>query len=566
MFDRWKAARIQLSNAIQTFSDASSALNRRFNRSISAYPDRSNLEAHLAALDAELPSLFADNRRLDEEHARLGATRNASEKIALINKLPVDVLSRIFAIVIGWDYIDCNFGLPGESYRGAMPYAILLSSVCTTWRDIVTNTPSYWSHIDLSVISGQYSMTEYNTLCIQRSKGTPIDLHIQCKRRMEVYEPGGVKQIITPPESLHNRILASLKLILFRQESARTILLAWINYFSRLTSLSIIFYPQGGVLSAPFPEVPDQDLYSKLFRLHTLNLRGLRMDWNRATFLGLINLRLSFMDTNSCPRMDQLRTMLIASPGLRTLQLHYIELKPPELRRYDELPPVHLKDLTLLCFENIAFSQVVHLLRIIIPGKGYLCFNIKPRPAEVNYVPPVLRLVSRKFNVRTMSLHMRQSNLSGTLEQLGHTLATFKHLRTLNLSFVPLCSAKVIDIICARPESTPSGPSPHHLNLRQLRLHQCCLTAHGLRRIVSSHLISWLRMDQCHIHEEAPENHANSTFVPFRSNIPDDLRVWLGNKVSELYIDHKFKTVGGWGYSIVATDKDLPWWLSSFEA
>lgn len=571
MFEQWKITRIQLSSAIQTFCDASSALNWDIARSISTYPDRSNLEIYLEELDAELSRLSADTKSLDEECAKLSAARNSSEQVVLISKLPVDVLSRIFAILAGWGHIHCDLGLrPDRSQKDATSYPVVLSSVCSAWRHIIVNTPLFWSHIDLSVAFGRYSLTEYTRLCAQRAKATPIDLHILCEEGFEPFETGEAERMAALPEILRNRTLTSLNLALYRQDSVHPILLAWVNNFSNLTSLSVRLYSHRRIETALFPESSDRDLlYSQLSRLHTLDLRKIRLDWNQATFSGLVNLSLSNIEPNYCPTIDQLRSMLIASPGLRTIQLHSVVLPMPDSRIHGPIQPIYLEELTLLCFDCIPAGQMLYWLRTIAPGKGPLCLNVKPRTSEGELTLQVLASCGpAKYNVRTLSLHMQHSNLDGfgPQIQLGLTLALFKHVQTLNLSYVPLCGNQVIDIICAQPGDTLPGVGEmsHNSNFRQLRLQQCCLTAHGMRRIVSSHRISWLRMDQCHVHEGTLEEHP-STFVPLRSNIPDDLRLWLGNKVLELYIDHKFKVESNCGHVVAVTDKGLPWWLSPFE-
>lgn len=78
--------------------------------------------------------------------ARLKRARNCSKIVAPISRLPADVLSRIFAILVGWDDLYCDHGLePSESLKDWTSHATILSSVNAAWRNIRIESPSLWS-------------------------------------------------------------------------------------------------------------------------------------------------------------------------------------------------------------------------------------------------------------------------------------------------------------------------------------------------------------------------------------------------------------------------------------
>ncbi|KIK50937.1 hypothetical protein GYMLUDRAFT_50895 [Collybiopsis luxurians FD-317 M1] len=111
---------------------------------------------------------------------------------APVRRLPEDVLIEIFAIyadLVGNRWSD-NYSLtlyasqlPGQVPCIFSPY-LELSWICSYWRKVVFERPTFWSSFSLafSAPPNAERETELNALlsdCLSRSKDTPLDLHSQ---------------------------------------------------------------------------------------------------------------------------------------------------------------------------------------------------------------------------------------------------------------------------------------------------------------------------------------------------------------------------------------------------
>ena len=86
-----------------------------------------------------------------------------------------------------------------------VPCELVVSHVSTLWRDVVTNTPSMWSNINLS---GHYELIQ---IYLSRSKAYPLDVLIDHEFRVQSYtEVTTISDIILDEIVLHVHRLRSL--------------------------------------------------------------------------------------------------------------------------------------------------------------------------------------------------------------------------------------------------------------------------------------------------------------------------------------------------------------------
>ncbi|KAH7333596.1 hypothetical protein B0J17DRAFT_771265 [Rhizoctonia solani] len=106
-------------------------------------------------LTEELPLILSYETKIKEAKSAVSWARNYSPSIVPINVLPAEVITRIFEL-----FIEINSCIVTSQTRGYREDAeisfpnstnpIILSHVCSRWRDIALSARSIWTHIDLS--------------------------------------------------------------------------------------------------------------------------------------------------------------------------------------------------------------------------------------------------------------------------------------------------------------------------------------------------------------------------------------------------------------------------------
>ncbi|EUC55368.1 F-box-like domain protein, putative [Rhizoctonia solani AG-3 Rhs1AP] len=87
-----------------------------------------------------------------------------------VNSLPPEILFRIFHLVLSSQ--PCA--------KRDYPYPIVLSHVCSRWRDITLNSPSLWSHLDIatSQLLNRQRLYDRTELHLNQVGQLPLDLHV----------------------------------------------------------------------------------------------------------------------------------------------------------------------------------------------------------------------------------------------------------------------------------------------------------------------------------------------------------------------------------------------------
>ncbi|QRV95143.1 pyrolysin [Ceratobasidium sp. AG-Ba] len=168
--ERLLAIEPQLSQMSQTFLENCSALKS----TVSDLPsDTSALEAVTCRIRSRLDSIKEIERTLAESHAVLKGLVNLSSKIVPIQRMPPEVLSYVFTHTIP-EY--CAFESPDQWSHPL----VVITSVCTRWRQIAIQNSSLWIHVDFtSGLRSDNLICDFNLpgLFLERSGDKLVHVH-----------------------------------------------------------------------------------------------------------------------------------------------------------------------------------------------------------------------------------------------------------------------------------------------------------------------------------------------------------------------------------------------------
>lgn len=276
--------------------------------------------------------------------------RTAPQK-ANIDSLPNHILTDIFS----------NLTFSSDELRLYAPET--LSHVSSHWRAVALDASALWTFI---VVTFPLAVSQIDRAKagLKRSKDKPVDLHIDVRdpdctwesdedqhhtRSVFVVE---VMQWLGPS---HHR-WRSLTVLTDTWAPMHT-LLAYSTMFTSLPKLEELSLNRcnafAGLPDAPDPVPSDPvELFggnANLPKLQHVTLAGTHVDYSCTGFRGLLSLDLRHQVQSVSPTIRQLRELLHACPGLRSLSL--VALNPPsEGAGQDNGPAVslpHLTDLTL---------------------------------------------------------------------------------------------------------------------------------------------------------------------------------------------------------------------------
>ena len=291
-------------------------------------------------------------------------TARASKPRTTVHSLPNEVLTEIF--------VAATFS--SEESRLDVPDT--LSHVSSYWRAIVLNTSVLWTFI---VVTFPFTakQTARAKSALVRSKGRPIDVHIDVRDpewTWEFEEDHAVESVdmVEIMEWLgpsHPR-WRSLSVFTDNWEPMEAFL-TYSTTFSSLPALEALSLNRCNAYAGLPGTTPDSAISTELFggnahlpRLRHVVLSGVHIDYSSSGFKDLISLDLRHQSHGVSPSLRELRRILSASPGLKSLS--FVALSPSCSHGLEELenPPItmaRLKDLTLGWW-NV--EDVVELLEV----------------------------------------------------------------------------------------------------------------------------------------------------------------------------------------------------------
>ncbi|KAG8682527.1 hypothetical protein FRC09_016701, partial [Ceratobasidium sp. 395] len=189
-FDRWQNALRHLNDAAEKFLDASSALQL-------AQPPQSGISDYVIAYTRSHHSVFESSRaKLNRSHVVLSRMHNAS---VLISTLPSEILHHIFSLSLEFKIPLGGARIPGtcEPYK---PWTI--SWVCSRWRQLVIQTPSYWANILLEGLhlagTDVSHLIDRIKLCLERCRGFPINVVLPRSNLTKPHQRKALASILQP--------------------------------------------------------------------------------------------------------------------------------------------------------------------------------------------------------------------------------------------------------------------------------------------------------------------------------------------------------------------------------
>ncbi|QRV84765.1 pre-mRNA-processing-splicing factor 8 [Ceratobasidium sp. AG-Ba] len=508
----WIRARDSLANTLQGYLDA--CLWFKDSSAHASFP-RDQSAAILQTFDQELKNISAYMSKLRHAHAALGVARNYSKQLVPINRLPHEVLSRIFGIV-GEYRAPHSYDLskPKKSFR----YPELLSEVCTFWNQLVKNTPALWSRIKL-VVCGSEKDTSYARASrfLRFSNNSPISIRIKSSSALKPNEVSALLEWLTPAMKRVYRLETGRNW--FSASDLHSILACWLDHSDPGSVKVLDLYFHQPRFDTPSFELDSSSetnggfsmssqRFQKFFKpLTLLRLNGISLRWDHYVFGGLAHLSLR---TGSITEM-QLIALLSHNPELRSLSLSLkiTEAVPHELSS----TPVHLSNLRTLNINSRNSSDILLVLRMIAPGPGPLKMSMRAlkdddsdnnsdsdndgdndNPNVYPVVDECLQNFFRRANVVALSISERASIAEEHPEAtwapwFPHVLGLLPHLQMLSLESV--CLTSKYELLLSSSKVCQ--------NLRSLCLNDCRLHLETLKQMLRRYSIRNLVMWDCDV-------------------------------------------------------------------
>ncbi|KAG9080044.1 hypothetical protein FS749_008153 [Ceratobasidium sp. UAMH 11750] len=241
-----------------------------------------------------------------------------------------------------------------------------LTAVCSHWRELVIQSPSLWSHIDV-VFSHDWRLlnSKRTKLWIERSRGVTLDIHIsESEIRGTGLRPNPsadeIKRAIKILKPLMSRTV-DLRINIGSQEILDQVIKCWFKRSLPIVPNSLhIFNPSQGTepltLRARSVEGREDQVekYSKVFHTcHRLSLKKCRILVPASFHGGLVELRLE--RPPSPLALLELLAILAANPRLRILALLDVAIRSPE----DEQEALGFL-VTINCLESLTIYDEAH--------------------------------------------------------------------------------------------------------------------------------------------------------------------------------------------------------------
>ncbi|KAG9120803.1 hypothetical protein FRC07_003563, partial [Ceratobasidium sp. 392] len=318
----WKAARTLLSTTILSYIAACANLRASYTTPIRQPSELSTIKEATHAVSSELKLLALEEGALRTVRISLAESVNNSALIASANRLPPEVLSRIFVLSGTRCVRDVGYQMNG------------LAGVCTYWRRIALDTGHLWTHIDV----GPKIPGVLTKALLYRSKNKPIHVHVIESGGEEEEEEEVIDDEAEPNEHVcayeAEGIVTMLDPHLGRAHTLDIESSPTSRYGRFLKAILNVWSKRGGVTSpkalsielpSPYLElfVPDGAEYenweSMLLGFSTLHLQHARFDWRSNAYRGLIDLQLR-VGWAADISLVELANVLLACPALAVLK------------------------------------------------------------------------------------------------------------------------------------------------------------------------------------------------------------------------------------------------------
>ncbi|KAG8692294.1 hypothetical protein FRC08_009868 [Ceratobasidium sp. 394] len=425
----------------------------------------------LVQIDRQLPSVLLDERNLQLTNSKLRMVRNVSWSLAPISALPEEILSTIFKLAAH----PCLMNSRGKT---TLVVPTVLSSVCSSWRQIALSIHSLWSHLDIRLtepVGGPWYLRA--GLWATRSHSAPLYIHASNDDGSQYTKSSAtardfvafLRPLVPRMSGLEMGFLDHV----FR-DHVLGILSCWIRYGSRGSARQLKL--GGDFLTRDLRTQllsMDEQVTSGEFESFFQSVDTLHLDWlippplDSTVYHGLVELRFEGPTFRSQYSQQQFSTVLAACPKLRTLTffLFRLVLEP------DFSPiPIALDDLKTLA---VGYSDhVLPLITSSSPSIDMSVYGLGPGgPLDLTEVYAFI------IRCKVTRLYIGKPFFRNYLEDW---LGRVPHVETLALDLGSISE----DLKARGTESEFSDPWPR---LRKLILRFCTASQDGVRRLVSMH-------------------------------------------------------------------------------
>ncbi|KAH7332610.1 hypothetical protein B0J17DRAFT_678303 [Rhizoctonia solani] len=343
-------------------------------------------------LDTQLTLMSSYESKIQEAKLKVRHARNYSLRLAPINCLPPEILTRIFHLVRKH---PCDLYQSSSSNKKCYPgYPDYLAQVCSLWRKTALSSHSLWCHIDLSSheswCAGLVSRVE---TYVARAGELPVELHVSAHEGWDTTPSDNKYEDLSRILSLISNRVESLEFAIgtfggFSRAVFRGLLLRRPPTLTKLILRSEI--DRSNVFIVPDPTqpiergeglalgLPENQLESSLAPLTTLHLCGIFPLWSSTAYHGLVDLRLLSTRGWSFIEETELIIILKSSPRLRILHFD-LEVHNSTPRTNSE-GQVQLRDLQVIkIFPHYSDPRWCpsNILQLLAPGTKPLQLSLK---------------------------------------------------------------------------------------------------------------------------------------------------------------------------------------------
>ncbi|KAG8782322.1 hypothetical protein FRC12_020959 [Ceratobasidium sp. 428] len=506
-------ARLVLERAATEFLDACTALKTTAYSSLVLFPSQIALENVVQGLLTSVESAGLVKNHMEESRAALNRLLNMSPTRVPINRLPPEILGRVFSFVVADSTCSHEYG---EDTLMGLPL------VCTKWHQVSTSTPSLWTHIDISFGSfpPATALGRAQKL-LDWCRNMPVHIHFDGGYDVKPADVPDIMATLQP----HVGFLSSLYITNTQLHSLISGLLGLTSGPGAANSLKCL------------------SLYDISETDSEEGLRSLPV----YMFQGLTQLELADLDESACPSMGGIARVLSGCPALHTLQLRKLET-----------PSDPSQDYTTVSLSKLRFLEITQIY-----GHGEvpaLLSKITPGALELDVRLDTKFIVGRDGSALLGQLFLARANVVSLFMNPDYSTVPGRSLESL-FACVPRLRVLHLDGHCIHPEvprilgtKSANTSSPPLALLQSLCLSHCEIcpeTAKLLKEVIEGRALRNLVLLGCTYPPSftaRPNNwwgtrtRGSAIILSSQSaDMPENMKEWFLEHVERVIIDPELR-------------------------
>ncbi|CAE6467009.1 hypothetical protein ACGC1H_003457 [Rhizoctonia solani] len=489
---------------------------------------RSSLECGVNPIEAQsvrqtLAKTWPNDPPIPDKHSKLAQAQPHLNRIRnsllLVNTLPLELFLKIFRFAA--------FNTFHAQYRTPIPFSyqeddhrhlLVLAHVCSHWRIILLNTPSFWSYFRLEPRYSLEAEYERSKEYFSRARGVPQSLSI--------YDYPDHKCLYPRHYNLINNIigarldqLTQLALLNFQsiQLIARTMTFLLNN--GKPGVLRTLVIQMGREILHHVPIYTGNATFVAILGpIRTLSLRGITFAWDSPVYWNLLVLRIGSIPEVIAPTIGEMLGILSGCPLLHTLRLYGMEIRPSHLAT--ALKSVYLNELEHLDLGLLPSESMNLLLPRIFPQHKNLTLRLSFPTWEVHDFTIIYPFLART-NVTRLFIDQCEGSESGSV--LSQCVSALPNLHTLILDLSLRPGDTFVSGLIDYDEST-TRYLPRCPQLHTVYFVTGSVSTGTIQQMVETHpMIRKLRFLACHV--EPFEDVLHDWLRPFVEDVKFDPRL-----------------------------------------